>query len=148
MGQLVGRFVQTGLHDLLRADVAGQDDDRVAEVDFASFGVVHHALVKHLEKEFEHVGVGFFHLVEQHHAVGVAAHGLGQHTALAIAHVAWGRAFEARHAVGFLVFAHVDGDELFLAAVQRLGQGQGGFGFAHAAGAGEQEHTFGFVGVF
>ena len=49
--------------------------------------------------------------------------------------------------MGLLVFAHVDGDELFLAAVQHVGQGQCGFGLAYAAGAYKEKHAFGFVGV-
>ena len=47
-----------------------------------------------------------------------------------------------------LVLAHVDGDQLLLATVQRFGQRQRGFGLAHAAGAGEQEHALGLVRVF
>jgi hypothetical protein len=36
--------------------------------------------------------------------------------------------------IGFLKLAHVDGDDVLLAAVQRLGQRQRGFGFADAGG--------------
>ena len=145
---LVGRLVQAGLHDLLRADVAGENDDGVTKVDFAALGIVEHAFVEHLEEELEHIGVGLLHFVEQHHAVGVAAHCLGEHAPLAVAHVAGRRALQATHAVRLLVLAHVDGDELSLAAVEHVGQGERGFGFAHAARPDEHEHTLGLVRVF
>ena len=40
-----------------------------------------------------------------------------------------------------LVLAHVDGDDVLLAAVQRLGQRQRGLGLADARGAGQHEHA-------
>ncbi len=46
-----------------------------------------------------------------------------------------------------LVLAHVDGDQVLFAAVQRFGQGERGFGLAHAGGAGQQEHADRFVRV-
>ena len=129
--QFFGRLVQARLHDVRRPDVGRQDDDGVAEVDRAAFGVVHLALVEHLEEHLQHIGVGLLHFIQQHHAVRVAAHGLGQHTALAVANVARGRALEARHAMCLLVLAHVDGDELALATVEDVGQRQRRFGLAH-----------------
>ena len=87
------------------------------------------------------------HLVEQHHAVGVAAHGLGQHTTFTVAHVAGRRALEARNGVRLLVLAHVDRDELLLATVERLGERERRLGLAHAAGAHEEEHALGLVRV-
>ncbi len=92
--------------------------------------------------------MGLLDFVEQDDAVGVAAHGFGEHSPFAVAHIAGRAAFQAAHGVRFLVLAHVDGDELLLAAVERFGQGERGFGLADAAGADEQEHALGFVRVF
>ena len=49
--------------------------------------------------------------------------------------------------MGLLVLAHVDGDELALAAIQHLGQRKRGFGLAYAGRADEQEHSLGLVGI-
>ena len=43
--------------------------------------------------------------------------------------------------MGFLELAHIDGDDVLLAAVHGFGQGQGRFGLAHAGGAGQHEHA-------
>ncbi len=47
----------------------------------------------------------------------------------------------------FLELAHVDGDDVLFAAVERLGQRQGGFGLAHPGRAGQHEHADGLVGI-
>ncbi len=88
-----------------------------------------------------HVRVGLLDLVQQHHAVGPAAHRLGQHAAFAVADVARRRALQRGDGVRLLELAHVDGDDVLLAAVQGLGQRQRGLGLAHAGGAGQQEHA-------
>ena len=134
-------------HDEIRAHVGGEQDDGVLEVDVAALGVLHPALVEDLEEDLVDVRVGLLHLVEQHHAVGPAADRLGEDAALAVADVAGGRALEGGDRVGLLELAHVDGDEVLLAAVERLGEGQGGLGLADAAGADEHEDADGLVRV-
>ena len=116
-----------------RAGIGGQQDQGVLEVDHPPFAVLHPALVEHLEEDLVHVGVGLFHLVEQHDAVGRAPHRLGQHAAFAVADIAGRGALERGDGVRLLELAHVDGDDVLLAAVQRFGQRQRGFGLAHAA---------------
>ena len=75
------------VHDQIAADVRREQDERVLEIDEAAFAVFHHALVEDLEEDFVHVGVRLFDFVEQHHAVGPAAHGFGEHAAFAVADV-------------------------------------------------------------
>jgi len=94
-----------------------------------------------------HVRVGLLHLVQQHHAVRLASHRFGQHAAFAVAHVTGRRALEGGDGVRLLVLAHVDGDDVLLAAIQRLGQGQRGFGLAHPGSASKHEHAHGFSRV-
>ena len=53
------------------------------------------AVVEHLQQHVEHVGVRLLDLVEQDHAVGLAAHRLGQVAALLVADVARRRADQA-----------------------------------------------------
>ena len=48
-----------------------------------------------------------------------------------------------RNRVRFLILAHVDGDQIAFAAVERVGQRQRGFGFADAARADQQKDADG-----
>ena len=50
------------------------------------------AVVEQLEEHVEDVGVRLLDLVEENHAVGLAAHGLGELAALLVAHVPGRRA--------------------------------------------------------
>ena len=71
-----------------RAQVAGHDDDGVAEVDGAAVAVGQAAVVEDLEERVEDVGVRLLDLVEEDDAVGAAADGLGEPAALVVADVA------------------------------------------------------------
>src|SRR3546814_15156981 len=51
----------------LGAEVGGQDDEGVAEVDGAALAVGQAAVVQHLQQDVEDVGVCLLELVEQHH---------------------------------------------------------------------------------
>ncbi len=100
-----------------------------------------------MQQHVEHLGVGFLDLVEQHHAVGLAAHGLRQLPAFLIAHVAGRRAHQPRHGVLFLVLAHIDADHSLVGVEQELGQRASHLGLAHAGGTQEDERAQGPVGV-
>src|SRR3546814_5140169 len=78
------------------AEVGGQDDEGVAEVDGAALAVGQAAVVQHLQQDVEDVGVCLLDLVEQHHLVGPPAHRLGERAALLVADVARRRADHAR----------------------------------------------------
>ena len=53
----------------LGADVAGHDDDRVAEVDPTALGIRQMPVLQDLEQDVEHLGVRLLDLIEQHHGV-------------------------------------------------------------------------------
>ncbi len=114
---------------------------RVLEVDVAALAVAQRALVEHLVEDVLHAGMGLFHFVEQHDAVGPAADGLGQHAAFAVADVARRRAHQQRDFVLLLELRHVDDGHVLLAAVEQVGQRDGRLRLADAAGADEQEHA-------
>ena len=139
-----------GHHLLLaaaRPEVGRQDQDGVAEVDRAALPVGEPAFVEHLQQHVEHVRVGLFDLVEQHHRVGPPAHRLGQLTALVVADVAGRRTHQASHRVLLAVLAHVDADHRALVVEQEVGQRLGQLGLADAGGAEEQERSGRPVGV-
>ncbi len=80
-----------------------------------------------------------FHLVKQHHAVGVAAHRLGQLAALLVAHVSRRRPDQAADAELLHILGHVDPHQVLLIVKQALGQGLRQLGLAHAGRAQKEE---------
>ena len=123
--------------------VRRQEDDGVLEVDLAPLAVLEHPLVEDLVEELHDVGVRLLDLVEEDDGVGPAPDRLGQDAALAVADVARRRALERRDGVRLLVLAHVDRDQVALAAVEHLGERQGRLGLADAARPDEQEDADG-----
>ena len=86
-----------------------------------------------------------FHLVQKDHAVGLAAHGLGELSAFLIAHISRRCADQAADGELLHVLAHVDADHVLLVVKQALRQRLGQLRLAYARGAQEQEGTDGAV---
>ena len=122
-------------------DVRGHDHDRVAEVDRAPLGVGQPAVLQDLQQDVEDVRVRLLDLVEQQHAVRLAAHGLGELAALVVADVAGRRADEPRHGVLLHVLGHVDAHHRVLVAEQELGERARQLGLADARRAEEDERA-------
>ena len=139
--------VTDAAQQLLRAQVGGQDQNGVLEVHGAALGVGDPAVVQHLQQDVEHIGMGLLHLVEQHHAVGLSADGLGQLAAFLVAHVSGRRADQTADGEFLHVFGHIDPHQVVLVVKQGFCQRLGKLRLAHACGAQEQEGTDGPVGV-
>ena len=127
------------LEQRLGADVAGHDDDRVAEVDAAALGIAEVAVLQDLQQDVEDLRVSLLDLIEEHHGVALAAHGLRQLAAFLEAHVSRRRADQTAHVVALHELAHVDLDERVLAAEHELGQRLGELRLADAGGPQEDE---------
>src|ERR1700690_165367 len=93
------------------------------------------------------VGMRLLDLVEENDAVRSPPHGLREHAPFAVAHVSGRRTLQGREGGGLLEFAHVDGDEILLAAVERLGQRQRRLCSSDTRRPGQQEHTDGLAHV-
>ena len=93
---------------VLRADVRGHDDHRVAKVDGAALAVRQASVVEQLQQHVEDLGVRLLDLVEEDDGVRPAAHGLRQLPALLVADVAGRRAQEPGDRMSLLVFRHVE----------------------------------------
>ena len=119
----------------LAAQIGGQDDHGVAEVDGAPVAVGQPPVVEHLQQQVEDVGMGLLDLVEEDHLIGAAAHRLGQRTGFLIADIAGRRADQAGDGVLLHVFRHVDTDHRRLVVEQERGQGLGQLCLAHSGGA-------------
>ena len=95
---------------MLAADVAGHHNHRVFKVHRAPLPIGQTPIVQHLQQNIKHIGMRFFHFVQQNHAVRFAAHLLGQIAALLIAHISGRRANQPRNAVFFHIFRHINAD--------------------------------------
>ena len=113
--------VRLHLLDFARAEVGCHHDDRVLEVHRAALSVGHAAIVKNLQQDVEHVGMRLFDLVEQNHAVGLAAHGFRQVAALFITHISGRRTDQTSHRVLLHEFAHVDAHHRLIAIKEEVG---------------------------
>ncbi len=129
--------------DFARPEIACHDDDGVLEIHHPSLSVGHASVVEHLEQRLEYAGMRLLDFVEQHHAVGLVSHGLGELSAIVISYVARRRSKQACHRVVLLVFAHVDAHYHVAAVEQILGQCLCHLGLSHASGAQEQERPDG-----
>ncbi len=114
------------------AEVRGQHDQRVLEVDRAALAVGQATVVQHLQQDVEHVGVCLLDLVEQDHLVGPTPHRLGEHAALVVADIARRRADQAADRVLLHELAHVDADHRLVVVEQELGDRLGELGLADA----------------
>ena len=69
-------------------EVAGHDDDRIAEVDGPTFRIGQPAFVEDLQQEVEEVAAGLFDFVEEDDTVRFFPDGIGQFAPFFIADVA------------------------------------------------------------
>ena len=137
----VGHGLRIGreLHQRFSGGVTGEQNDGVAEVDFAAFAIFHSALVEDLEEELKDIGVGLFDFVEENHGIGPAADSFSQDATLTVADISRRRTLQGGDSVRFLKLGHVDGDHVAFAAVEGVGEGDGGFCLAHTAGPDEEK---------
>ena len=131
--------VHNAIQQVLRADVAGEDDHGILEVDLSTLRICHVTVVEDLQQHVEHVGVRLLDLVEEHHTVRLAAHCLGELAALVIADVAGGRPGEPADGVLLHVLGHVDAHHCILAVEQHVGERLRELGLADASGPEEHE---------
>src|ERR1017187_699714 len=131
-----------------RAQVAGQEDHALFEVDGGVIAEPQLRFVEHPEQQARHGGRGLFDFVEQHQGeiALVAGDGgqllLGEHgLCLAVAQIAGGRADQLGHLVLHLKFAAIHLEDVLLAAVQDFGEGFDGLGLARSSGPQQQEHA-------
>src|SRR5205085_1600649 len=132
---------------VLRADIACHDDDAVAEVYFAPFGVGEVAVVEHLQEDVKHLWVRLLYLVEEEHGVGAMPDSFGEPATLVVAYIARWRADELAYTVLLHVLRHVDADERLFVIEHKLRQRSRELCLAHARGAEEHKRCNGPVWV-
>ena len=141
-------LVLTGqIGDGLGAHVGRHDDNRVLEGHLATLAIGQTTVIKYLQQHVKDIRMSLLHLVEQDHRVRTTAHGLGELTALVVAHVSRGRTNQTLDAELLHILGHVDTHERALVIEQALGQRLGELGLAHAGGAQEEEAADGLVRI-
>ena len=120
------------LEQMRRSDVRRHNHHGILKIHHMALGIGQPTIVEQLEQHMEHIGMGFFHLVEQNRGIRLAAHGFGQLPALVIADIPRRRADQPRHRVLFHVLAHVDANHAVFAVEKRVGQGARQLGLANA----------------
>ncbi|EAP78060.1 hypothetical protein ISM_07185 [Roseovarius nubinhibens ISM] len=125
----------------LRPKVRSQDDQRLLEIHGAALTIGQHAIIEHLQQHVEHIRVGLFHLVEQHHLIGSAPHRLGEDTALVIADIARRRADQTGHRMFLHELRHVDAHHGAVVVKEELGHRLGELGLADTGRPEEQERA-------
>mmetsp|Transcript_3026 Transcript_3026/g.11268 ORF Transcript_3026/g.11268 Transcript_3026/m.11268 type:complete len:911 (+) Transcript_3026:148-2880(+) len=129
------------------ADVGGEDDEGVLEVDHATLGVGEAAILKNLKHHVEDVGVRLLNLVKEHEGVRAPPDSLGELATLGVADVAGGRADELGHGVPLHELGHVEAHHRILGAEVEGGDRLGELGLTDAGGSREDEGRDGAVGV-
>ena len=132
------KFLHIALDDI-GPGIGGHDEDGILEVHRAALVVREPAVVQHLQQHVKHVRVGFFDLVQQHHAVGFAAHGLRELAALIVSHISRRRTYQTGNSVPLLVFGHIDTGHHILVVEQEGRQRLGQLRLTHAGGTHEEE---------
>ena len=100
-----------------------------------------------MQEDVEHVGVGLLNLVEEHYGVGLAAHSLGELSALIITDVARRCTDESGHGELLLILAHVDTGHQAFVVEKVVGQGTRQLRLTHTCGTKENERPDRALGV-
>ena len=138
-GSLAQLFVCIRLQNQIASQIAGHNDNRVFKVHDASLPVRQTAVVEHLQKYVEYVGVRFFYFVEQYDAVRPPAYRFGKLSALVVTDIAGRRSDKAAYAEFFHVLAHVYAGKRFFVVKQKVGERFCKLGFADARRADKQK---------
>ena len=86
--------------------------------------------------------MSLLNLVEQYHAVRLAAYSLGQLTALVIPYISWRRTYQTGYAELLLILAHVDTRHHLLVVKQIVSQRTRQFGLAYTRSTQEYERAY------
>ena len=112
-----------------------------------ALGIGNVAVVQNLEQDVEYIGMGFLHLIEQHHGIGIAADLLTQLAASLIAYISWRRADHLGNAVLLHIFRHIDADQRVFRSKHGFRQRLAQLRFSHACGPQKQEGADGPLGI-
>ena len=147
---LIDTVQELGTHGgtkLFTRGVRGHDDDGVLEVGRTTLVVGQTTVIQHLQQDVEHIGMGFFYFIEQHHRVGLTAYSLSELSTLIVTYVSRRGTNQTGDAILLLILTHIDTRHHRLIIEQIVGQGLGQFGLTDTCGAQEDERGDGSLGI-
>ena len=131
-----------------RADVGGHDDDGVLEADHLALRIRQTAVIENLQQHVEDIRVCLFDLIKQYNGIRLAAHCLGQLTALIKAYISRRRTDETRHRVLLHVLRHIETDHGLFVTEHGFRKRLAQLGLAYAGRAEENERADGAILIF
>ena len=130
------------LEQLLAGVVAGHYYQGVLEIHRTPLGIRQATVIQNLQQGVEDIRMSLLNLVEQYHAVRLAAYSLGQLTALVIPYISWRRTYQTGYAELLLILAHVDTRHHLLVVKQIVSQRTRQFGLAYTRSTQEYERAY------
>ena len=124
-----GEAQALAVHDGLRAEVGGHDDDGVFEVHHTALAIGQAAVVQDLQEDVEDIRMGFFDFIQEDDAVWFTAYGFGELTTFIVAHIPRRSPHKAADCEFFHVFTHVDTNHGVFIVKEGFCQGFGKLGF-------------------
>ena len=131
----------------MRTEVRGHHHHAVSKIHGASVSVGQPAVLEHLEKHVEDVGMRLLHFVEKHDRPGTAPNRLGQVSAFLEPYVSGWSADETCDRMLLHEFGHVHPNHRILGIEQELRQRPGELGLADPGRAEKQERAVGTARV-
>ena len=104
-------YASTLLCQLPRADIGGEDDDRVAEINGVSLPVGESSFVEDLQQDIEDIRVRLLNLVEEDDRVRFASHGFGEPSAFLMRNVSRRCADHERGGMFLGILGHIESHE-------------------------------------
>ena len=129
------------LRDVLGAQVRGEDENGVLEVDDATLAVSKATIFQHLQEGVVNLLVGLLDLIEKHDRERLTANLLGQLATLFVADISRRCTEETGGGEAIVELTHVDLDEVIIRTEEEVSQGLRQLGLTHTGRAGEDEGT-------
>ena len=123
------------------AEVAGHDDDRIAEIYRTSLGIGQPSIIQDLQEKIEEIRRCLFYFIEQHDTIRFFPYCVSKLCSFFIPHISRRSTDQAGYAVLFHILTHIDAYHRFFTAKKLLCQCPGQLGFANPAGAEKQERA-------
>ena len=121
------------------AGIGGHYDNGVLKVYISALGIGNMAVVQNLQQHIEHIGVGLLYLVEEHHAIGLAADLLGELAGLIVANIAGRRTDDAAYGVLLHKLGHIQTHQTLGRVEEIIGKALYQLGLANAGAAHKDE---------
>ena len=117
-----------GFRHIGSARIGGHDQDHIAEIHIFAVVVRELSVIHHLQQDIVQILMRLFDFIEQQYRMRVLINRVRQKPALIEADIARRRTNQARHAMAFHIFGHVEADQF---NAKRLRQLLGDFRLAH-----------------